>query len=181
MLDARKWVDPRTIDWTDPFNPLARNGWRYETNPYVDMIFEHPIWVAIRGAGFLEPRLLTVPDQQNTTIAAGATYDQAITAMDPNSWLLGVSTYSVGVGFYLQITDSQTGKLIWSSPVLSQNAGVGNANTQTQQKGTVCYLAVPHCFVPPAYPIVRIINNNPTQSQFCQVVLWTAAEMDLSQ
>lgn len=178
MLDARKWIDPRSVDWTDSLNPLIRSGWRSDVNPYIHSILEDPLWVAIRTARNLEPRILVAPDQPNTLVQPGQTYDQNLTNMEPNSWLLGLTaTAQFGAnGFYCQVTDSETGKKLFSSPIFNQN--LGGAAGGNQSHGFVFYLATPHCFVPPAYPIVRIINNAGA-AQLCQVCLYTAVEMDL--
>ncbi len=150
----KPWIDPRNVDWTDSLNPLAQSFWRWDVNPWFDQTMRDPLWQAIRSARNLEPRLLVAPDiggldtLMTSILAPGQTVNTSFTQMEPNSVVAGVRVNTNGNGCYLQITDSETGKTLFDQPLFfPASAGTGPI-----------LLATPWGFVPPAYPIVQLIN-----------------------
>ena len=168
------WIDPRDVDFTDPFNVIARFGRAYKTaNPFLYGVLKDPTWQALRNAKNLEPRIYTVPDQLDQLVGAGLTYDQNV-CIEPGTWLYAVNaTGNQDAGFQVQITDASTGAVVFSQPITSQNL---SPTTQAPGGGLLCFLSAPRYFNPPAYPIVRIINMA-AMPQICQVNLFTALEL----
>jgi hypothetical protein len=164
------WIDPRNVDFTDAFNPLARPRWYATRNPFLFATFADVIWQALRNGKNVEPRILVAPDPMDQQIAAGATFDQSM-SIEPGTWLYGLNcSGDNAAGFYIQITDAVTGAQIFSQQVQSADYAPNDQN------GKVCYLASPRYFVPPSYPVIRIVNlaNAP---QVCSVNLFTAVEI----
>ncbi len=170
---ADPWIDPSSLDWTDSPNPLTNPGWAKNNNRFAWESLQEPLMLALRHGVGIEPRIWVCPDAADQNIAAGATYDFSVPC-EPNTWLYGLNVKSQQTaGFYVQITDSVTGATVFSQPILSQNLQ-GNKN-----KGQVILLSAPRLFVPPAYPIVRIINNA-NAANLCQVNLFCAVELDIT-
>lgn len=175
------WIDPRDVNWSDSMNPLAGRGWGKDPsrNPFMFDTLSDPIWLALRNADNLEPRVWVVPDPIDQVIAAGSTYDMNV-PIEPHTWLYGVNTWLSPTGggpsdFYVQITDAVTGATLWSQQVHASNLQPASGNTAAT-KGLIAYLSAPRLFVPPSYPIVRIVNlaNSPMK---CNVNLWCAVEI----
>lgn len=173
-MNNEPWIEPTSIDWTQSPNPLANPGWSRNNNRFAYESLQEPLMQALRSGAGIEPRIWVCPDPTNQTIAAGSTYDFSV-PIDPNTWLWAVNCQSSqAAGFYVQITDSVTGATVFSQPILSQNLQ-GNA-----QKGRLVILSAPRLFVPPAYPIVRIVNNAQNAANVCQVNLFCCAELDFT-
>lgn len=169
----REWIDPSSVDWTDGLNPNVNPGWTANNNPFMAATLQDPIMQALRNGVGIEPRIWVCPDPADQIIAPGATYDFSVPC-EPNTWLYGLNVNSQQTaGFYVQITDSETGATVFSQPLASQLlAG-------TAAKGRVVFLSAPRLFVPPAYPIVRIVNNA-NAANLCTVNLFCAVELDLA-
>jgi hypothetical protein len=175
------WIDPRKIDWTDSLNPLTGRGWGKDPsrNPYMFDTLSDPIFLAIRKAQNLEPRIWVVPDPIDQIIAAGSTYDMSV-AIEPNTWLYGINTWLApvdggGNDFYVQITDAVTGATLFSQQVHASDLQPTIGNT-TSTKGVIGYLSTPKLFVPPSYPMVRIVNLG-NSAYKCNVNLFCAVEI----
>lgn len=109
------WTDPRTIDWKDGLNPLARPAFSTERNAYVNESLNDPLMYQLRQ-GPAEMHIYATPDAANSILGANNTYDQAI-AVAPDTWIIGFSAASSRAeGFTVQIHDS-TGELLFSKPV----------------------------------------------------------------
>jgi hypothetical protein len=169
MLNA-PWIDPRDVDWTDPFNPLTRPRWRPETNPFLyEQFSKDPIWLAMRNAKQMDIQILIAPDPIDQLIGGSQTYNQNMSC-EPYTWLLGVSCFSsLAAGFYFQITDAVTGATVFSQQVLS-------TDFQPNTNDCFVWLPSPRYFIPPSYPIVRIVNNS-NSAQTCLVNMYTAIEL----
>jgi hypothetical protein len=166
------WIDPRSIDYTDGLNPLANPGYLPNNNPYAYASLQEPIMLGLRNGIGIEPRILVCPDPLDQLIQPGATYDFSV-PVEPNTWLYGLNVSSQqAAGFYLQITDSGTGATVFSQPVFSKNV------QGTKSKGHIVLISAPRLFVPPAYPVIRIVNNS-ASANLCTVNLFCAVEMDL--
>lgn len=175
---THKWIDPRGLDWTDPFNPLLGRGWGPDPsrNPYMYDTLSDPIWVAIRHMQNAEPRAWVVPDPIDAVIMAGSTYEAAV-AIEPNTWLLGINTW-IAPGedndFYVQITDSSTGKTLFSQQARASNLAPAVGATASHD-GLIYWLSTPKFYLPPAYPSVRIVNLANSALK-CNVNLFCAVE-----
>jgi hypothetical protein len=178
---TEEWISPRNVDWTDSMNPLTGRGWGPDPsrNPFMFGTLSDPIWLALRGAENLEPRNWVVPDPIDEIIPAGGTYDMNV-PIEPDTWLCGVNTWLSPTdgppgNFYVQITDAVTGAIIFSQQVHASNLQAASGNTGSAN-GLVAWLSAPRPFLPPSYPIVRIVNlsNAPLK---CNVNLWCAVEI----
>jgi hypothetical protein len=171
---STNWTDPRTVDYSDAFNPLARPDWSANNNPFLFRAFNDPLWVALRNAPDLEPRVWVMPAQLDQIIQPGASYDANI-PVEPFTWLYGLSCSathadgSTAAAFTLQITDAVTGAQVFSQPILS---------SQITPAGTpgLFFLQSPHLFLPPSYPMIRIINND-AAAALCIANLFCAVEV----
>lgn len=167
MLTA-PWVDPRSIDFTDSFNPLARPRWYKDRNPFMYNLLMNPMWQALRMAKNLEAQIYIAPDPINQTIQPGTSYDQSVN-IEPQTWLYGINSRgSINSNFLVQITDAVTGATVWSQPPNATVLGPGNSN------GLIVFLEEPRYFNPPAFPILRIVNQHSaaqviTVNLFCVV------------
>lgn len=175
------WIDPRNIDWTDSMNPLTGRGWGKDPsrNPFMFDTLSDPIWQALRSAQNLEPRVWVVPDPIDEIIMAGGTYDMNV-PVEPNTWLYGVNTWlapsmAAPNDFYVQITDAVTGATVYSQQVHASNLQPATGNTGSTN-GLIEYLSAPRLFLPPSYPIVRIVNLSASDVK-CNVNLWCAVEI----
>lgn len=182
MLSA-KWIHPTKVDWTDSMNPLTGRGWGPDPsrNPFMFDTLSDPIWVAIRGAQNMEPRVLVIPDPIDEIIAAGQTYDMNV-PMEPNSWLYAVNTWITPAedeqpdnDFFVQITDAITGASLFSQQTRATTLQPAIGNTRSGN-GLRAFLSAPRAFLPPSYPIVRIVNLSAFDVK-CNVNLFTAVEM----
>jgi hypothetical protein len=174
-----KWTDPRGLDYSDGMNPLAKRGFNRNNNPFVFDTLQSPLFVALRQALGIEPRIWVCPDPLGQLVAGLSTIDFNVPA-EPNLWLWGINASSNPggsadpAGFLVQISDSFTGAELFSQPIPSSQLYSSNP-----AQGVVNFLSEPRAFVPPSYPIVRIINlsSNP---QTCVVNLFTAIETDVA-
>ncbi len=178
-----KWIDPRKIDWTDSMNPLNGRGWGQDPsrNPFMFQTLSDPIWLALRQAQNLEPRVQVIPDPIDEVIPAGQTYDMNV-PIEPNTWIYGVNTFITPAeeedpanDFYVQITDSVTGATVFSQPTRATDLQPAVGNTRSGN-GLICYLSSPRLFHPPSFPIVRIVNLAGAAVK-CNVNLFCAVEM----
>jgi hypothetical protein len=169
---TKPWTDPRSIDWTQSPSPLTNPGWSANNNPWAYETLQEPVMQAIRNGVGIEPRIYVCPDPADQLIAARSTYDFAVPC-DPNTWLWAINcSSSQGAGFYVQVTDSETGATVFSQPVVSQLL------TGSKPDGQLILLSAPRLFVPPAYPVVRIVNNA-NAANVCTVNLFCCSELDL--
>lgn len=172
---AREWIDPRDVDWTDPLNALAKPGYTINNNPYVARAINDPYMLALRNAKGIEPRCYTCPDPIDQIIAPGATYDYEAPT-EPNFWLWALNASGSSANFLFNVVDSVTGASLFSQPVYMRDF---NALISGKAKrGPFYFLSTPHLYVPPSYPVVRIINTD-TGSQTCRVNLFGAVEYDV--
>jgi len=183
MLAGKKWIDPRKIDWTDSMNPLTGRGWGPDPsrNPFMFDTLSDPIWLAIRGAHDLEPRILVVPDPIDEVIPAGQTYDTNV-PMEPNSWLYALNTWITPAeeedpanDFFVQITDAVTGAQVFSQQARATNLQPAIGNNRSGN-GLRAFLSSPRAFLPPSYPVVRIVNLSGSNVK-CNLNLFCAVEM----
>ena len=174
---VQPWIDPTSIDWTDAMNPLRIPGWRKNNNPYAWAAMQDQFVQALRNGKGLEPRIYVAPDPNSQLIQPGATFDFEV-ASEPNCWLWALNASGDQNSFLVQITDAVTGATLFSQPIPSGMLQ-GNENfLSTAGRGVQCLLSTPHLFLPPSYPIVRIVNTEPFV-QFCRVTLFTVVEYDL--
>lgn len=177
---TQEWIDPRDIDWTDSMNPLTGRGWGPDPgrNPFMAGVLSDPMWIALRTAHDLEPRIWVVPNPIDEVIQAGATYETSVN-IDPNTWLYGVQAWMTSPGpptndFYVQITDAVTGGTVFSQQARGSNLAAAEGNTPLHNK-LIYYLGSPRLFVPPSYPIVKIVNLSSSNVK-CNFNLWCAVE-----
>lgn len=176
------WIDPRKVDWTNSPNPLRGNGWGPDPsrNPYMFDTLTDPIWEALKNAQNVEPRIWVVPDPIDEVIAGGSTYDESVPT-EPNTWLWGLNCYlstptdEPPSDFYLQISDAVTGATVFSQQVHASNIA-GASGAAGSDNGLIYYLSSPRVFLPPSYPIVRIVNLS-ANPQKCNVNLFCSVEM----
>jgi hypothetical protein len=159
---TQAWIDPRTIDWRDGLNPLARPAWRADANPYVHESLNDPLMLALRHAS-AEMAVHPVPDEANSNIPGLATFDQII-GLEANSWLIGFSaTSQQALGFTVQITAQ--GIPIFSKPV-----------HHTALQGTpVFFCPIPRALIVPELA-VRLVNLSAIANNL-QVCIWTIHEV----
>lgn len=173
----KPWIDPRDVDWTDALNGLRNPGWRQNNNPFVWAALKDPMFQAIRNAKGIEPRIYVCPDTVNQSIPPGNTYDYEVPS-EPNTWLFGLNASGeAGQDFLVQVTDSVTGSTLFSAPVVQS---VLNAKVKgTANKGPLYFVETPHLYLPPAYPVVRLVNTS-ASAQICRVTLFCVVEYALS-
>jgi hypothetical protein len=171
------WIDPRTIDWTDAMNPLAKPGLKRNNNPFGYSAMQDVFLQALRQGKGIEPRIYVCPDPSNQLVAGGGnTLDYEVPS-EPNCWLWALNASGEhGSSFLVNVTDSVTGAALFSQPVpftqILSGDGTGTAN-----RGPLFLLSTPHLFQPPSYPVVRIINIGDTH--VCRVTLFTCVEYNL--
>lgn len=173
-----QWIDPRSIDWTDPLNGLANPGWSIQNNPYVFAALNDQFMQALRQGRGIQQRAYVAPEPTGQLIQPGVTFDYEVPS-EPNLWLWGINASSNLAGtkdFLFNVTDSLTGAQLFSQPIPQSlmNARVNG----TANRGPICFLSTPHLYTPPAYPIVRLINNSNT-AQVCRVTLFCCVEYDV--
>jgi hypothetical protein len=179
------WVDPRSVDWTDALNPLTKPGWSKQNNRYAFDSLQEPLSVALRDAIGIEPRIWVCPDPASQLLAGN---NQSVfnVPAEPNTWIWAINAASNPgsmadpAGFAVQISDSQTGASLFSSPIRQtlldgtlQTSGNANQNP-------LIVLPLPRLFVPPSYPVVKIVNFS-SSAQICIVQLFCAIETDTVQ
>jgi hypothetical protein len=182
---SEKWIDPRKVDWTDGFNALNGRGWGPDPsrNPFMYATLSDPIWLALRNAQNIEPRVWVVPDPIDQIIEAGATYTTAV-PIEPNTWLFGLNCWIEAPGpptndFFIQITDEETGATVFSQPPRASNIAAATGNTPPSPSNRLIYpLSAPRAFLPPSRPIVKIVNLAASAVK-CNVNLWCAVEIPL--
>lgn len=177
---TEKWIDPRKIDWTDPMSPLNGRGWGPDPsrNPFMYGTLSDPLWQAIRHAGDLEAEIWVTPPPIDEIIMAGATYETSL-GIRPNTWLVGVQGWVESPGaptndFYVQITDALTGQQVFSQQARASNLALASGATPLRNK-LVFWLSAPRLFLPPSYPIVKLVNLS-TSDVKCNFNLWCAVE-----
>ncbi len=116
----RPWIDPRSIDWTDGLNALAKPGFRQNNNPHAWAALKDPFMQALRQGKGIEPRAYVCPDSSSQPIAAGATYDYEVPS-EPNCWMWAINASGDGDGFLVNVTDSLTGAALFSQPTFSDD------------------------------------------------------------
>lgn len=170
------WIDPRGVDWTDALNPLRNPGWAKNNNRYVYDSLNEPYMMALRQAAGVEPRIYVGPDPVNQLIQPGVTQDYEV-PIEPNYWVWAVTASpAAGADFLFNVTDSVTGATFFSSPA---SAATLNPNRNgTTGRGPLYYLPHPHLYLPPSYPIIRIVNTN-ASAQLCRVTLFGCVEYSL--
>jgi hypothetical protein len=173
-----QWTDPRTLDFTDGMNPLARRGFNKNNNRFAYETLQSPSSVALRNALGIEPRIWVCPDPIDQLVAPLSTIDFNVPA-EPNLWLWAINAASNPggtadpAGFYVQVSDSLTGAEVFSQPILSKLLYPANPGH------VLNFISDPRLFVPPAYPIVRIVNLS-ASAQTCIVNLFTLIETDVA-
>ncbi len=193
MLDPRKWIDPQDIDWTDAING-TRPGLQSTQNPFANRAANDVFMQALRQAKGIEPRIFVCPDAANQLIQPGVTYDYEVPS-EPNTWLWAICASIGNIAdifagndtFLVNITDSSTGATLFSQPV-NGNVITGDpiiAFTRTPQgsgngyRGPLMKLSTPHLFLPPSYPVVRIVNTASSLALICRVSLFCVTEYDV--
>lgn len=171
----RPWIDPRTVDWTDALNPQRNPGWSRNNNPFAFAALNDQFLQALRQAKGIQQRIYVCPDPSAQLIQSGATYDYEVPS-EPNCWLWAINASGTGSDFLVNVTDSVTGATVFSQPVPMSTL---NAQlTGTGGRGPLFYLSTAHLFLPPSYPVVRIVNTD-NEAQTCRVTLFTCVEYDL--
>jgi len=77
----------------------------------------------------------------------------------------------------VQVSDSLTGANLFSSPVLNSNLDGARTTAGDAKQCPLILIAAPRLFIPPAYPIVTIVNLS-MSAQTCIVQLFCAIETD---
>lgn len=179
----RPWIDPRSVDWTDALNPLRNPGWSRNNNPFVFAALKDPFFQGLRLAKGIEPRIFVCPEPSDQLIPAGSTFDYEVPT-EPNTWLWALNANAsvdpdhTGPGPYLvNVIDSATGAALFSQPVRGDLV-LDSRTFGTAGRGVQTFLSTPHLFLPPSYPVVRIINTF-TDPQIIRVTLFTCAEYNL--
>jgi hypothetical protein len=182
MLNPYNWLDPRTVDWSDSPNPLTRPGWSPLNNQFDFDSLQDPTMMALRQAIGIEARIWVCPDPVNQSVAANSTTDFNVPS-EPNTWIWALNAVSNpgqeadAAGFYVQVTDSVTGATIFSSPMLNSNLNGARQTSGAAAQCPLCLLSAPRLYIPPAYPIVRIVNLSGS-AQTCIVQLFCMIETD---
>lgn len=167
------WIDPRSIDWTDTLNPVTHPGWYANNNPFVFEALNDEYMMALRNARGIEPRVYVGPNPQNMLIPAGTTQDYEV-ASEPNFWMYALTaTPEDGKDFLLQVTDIVSGATLFSQPVSAVAL-----STRTAGRGPQFFLSTPQLYLPPSYPVIRVINTANTD-QVCRVTLFGCVEYDV--
>ena len=131
--------------------------------------------LGLRNGLGIEPRIWVCPEDNDQTFPPGSTYDFEVPC-EPNTWLYAVNASIQDLAplgpnnnmFVVQVTDSATGARLFSQPALGQDitgtpvnfainkrrfSGSGNG-----YRGPLFPLETPHLFLPPSYPVVRIMS-----------------------
>ena len=167
------WIDPRGVDWTDNLNPLTNPGWKKNNNPFVFEALTDQFMMALRNARGIEPRVYVGPDPQNMVIPAGTSQDYEV-PIEPNFWLYALTaTPEDGFDFLVQITDIVSGSTLFSQP-----APASTLNLKTSGRGPQFFLSTPQLYVPPSYPVIRVVNTA-ASARTCRVTLFGCVEYDL--
>lgn len=184
MLHPTNWIDPRSVDWSDSLNPLTKPGWSPNNNQFAYDSLQDDTSLALRNAIGIEPRIWVCPDSVHQLVAPQSTTDFNVPC-EPNTWIWALNSVSNpghspdAAGFYVQVIDSVTGVNLFSSPMLNSNLdGTRASNGTTSKQSPLVLLSAPRLYVPPAYPIVRIVNLS-LSSQTCIVQLFCAIETDV--
>lgn len=179
----RTWIDPRAVDWTDALNPLRNPGWNQNNNPYIFATLKDPFFQGLRLAKGIEPRIFVCPEPSDQIIPAGSTFDYEVPT-EPNTWLWAINSSArvvegfTGPGSYLvNVIDSVTGANLFSQPVRGDLV-LETLIHGTDNRGKQVFVPTPHLYLPPSYPVVRIINTH-TDPQRIRVTLFTCAEYNL--
>lgn len=183
MLHPVNWIDPRSTDWTDSLNPLTKPGWSPNNNQFAYDSLQDSGMLALRNAIGIEARIWVCPDAVNQLIAPQSTTDFNVPS-EPNTWIWALNAVSNPgqtadpAGFFVQVTDSISGATLFSSPVLNTNLDGSRASSGTASKQSpLVLISAPQLYIPPAYPIVRIVNLS-MNAQTCIVQLFCAIETD---
>jgi len=187
----RPWINPSSTDWTDALNPLAKPGFSQNNNPYAYAQLKDPIMQALRLAQGIQPRAYVGPDDRGRSVPAGQTVDFEV-PIEPNCyvWALNASSLPPTGGdigsteFLFNVIDSGTGAAFFSQPISSRNfnasiTGLNNSGV-SGNRGPLFLLSKPQLYVPPNYPVIRVINPSQTDAVRCWVTLFAAVEYDLS-
>lgn len=175
-MPGKAWIDPRSIDYTDGLNPLRIPGFAELNSPYVYRVLNGDAWhYALRFAKGIEPRCYVGPDPMQQLIQPGATINYEVPA-EPNLWIWAVNASSDDEDFLFNVADSETGAQFFSTPI--SMSSVNAALNGTAHRGPLFFMATPHLFTPPAYPIVRITNTSGA-AQVCRVNLFGGVEYDI--
>jgi hypothetical protein len=167
------WIDPRSIDYTDTLNPLRNPGWYRNNNPFVFEALTDPFMMALRNARGIEARVYVGPNPSNMLIPAGTTQDYEV-PIEPNFWVYAITaTPETNKDFLVQITDVVSGSTLFNQPV-----SASTLSTKTNGRGPQAFLSTPHCYDPPSYPVIRVVNTASTD-QVCRVTLFGCVEYDL--
>ena len=171
----KEWIDPRSVDWTDALNPLRNPGFNKNNNPYNYQALQDQFMHALREGKGIEPRGYSCPEPKDQIIPAGTTFDYDV-PIEPNCWAFAVAASGTGEDFLFQVTDSVTGATFFSQPVpMSLMSAARNGTTG---RGPQFFLSTPHLFLPPSYPVVRIINTSAFDN-VCRVTLYCCVEYDV--
>lgn len=171
------WINPASIDYTDALNPLGNPGYSKNNNRFVYECLKDQTFQALANGLGIEGRLWVCPDPDNQTLAGLATTDFNVPS-EPNTWLYAFNCVSNpgnapdAASFLFQVIDSMTGAELFTQPT---RADTYYASDPSQG---VLHFTRPRLFVPPAYPIVRIINLS-VNAQICLVNLFCAIETDV--
>lgn len=183
MLHPANWIDSRSVDWSDSLNPLTKPGWNPNNNQFAYDSLQDDVFLALRNAIGIEPRIWVCPNSVAQVVAPQSTTDFNVPC-EPNTWIWALNAVSNpgqapdAAGFYVQVIDSLTGVNLFSSPVLNSNLNGETSATGTHSnQGPLVLLSAPRLYVPPAYPIVRIVNLS-MSAQTCIVQLFCAIETD---
>jgi hypothetical protein len=183
MLHPVNWIDPRSVDWTDSLNPLTKPGWSPNNNQFAYDSLQDEIFFALRNAIGIEARIWVCPNSTAQVIAPQSTTDFNVPC-EPNTWIWALNAVSNPgqtpdpAGFFVQVNDSVTGAGLFSAPVQSQNLdGSRSASGTHSTQSPLVLIAAPRLYIPPAYPIVRIVNLS-MSAQTCIVQLFCAIETD---
>lgn len=180
---TKEWIDPRSVDWTDSLNPLRNSGWLPQRNQFAYDSLQDDVFIALRNAVGIEARLWVCPDSTHQLIAPFSTSDFNVPC-EPNTWIWGLNAASNPAtspdtaGFYVNIIDAVTGATVYSTPVNNANLDGLATMSPNAAQCPIVLLAAPRLFVPPAYPIVRVVNLS-ASAQTCIVQLFCAIETDV--
>jgi hypothetical protein len=182
-MNRNPWLDARSIDWTDSLNPLTKPGWSPQNNQFAYDSLQDDVFVALRMAIGIEARIWVCPDPAAQSIAPRATTDFEVPC-EPNTWIWALNAVSNPggeadpAGFYVQVNDAITGVGLFSSPILSQNLDGTKQQSGAATQCPLVLIAAPRVYIPPSYPIVRIVNLS-ASAQTCIVQLFCAIETDV--
>lgn len=176
----RPWIDQRNVDWTQAPNPYANPGWSPYNNPFVHACLQDVYAQALRNAKGIEARIYVGPENPNLLIPPGSTQDYDV-PIEPNFWLYAIKASSRPIderqpSFLFNIIDSLTGAALFTMPASSADLNI--LTTSPHNRGPQHFLATPHLFASPGYPVIRIINTD-AAAQICRVTLFGAVEYDV--